>query len=111
MEAPQPIKIGKKNAPDYFGKQFGCYLILPELQKDKFGLWHVKVKCLECGCERFIKPSTLWKRTTCTCEIDMKRSVAQLNKPHQTRKKKMFLDDLSEIWPTVIEAGRQARER
>ena len=111
VEANKPIKIGKKNAHLYFGKTFGCYLVLPVLEKDKFGLWRIKVRCLECGCERFIKPATLWKRNECTCETDMNRSTAQFTKNPQKRRPKLFLDDLADIWSSVVEAGRKARER
>lgn len=112
MEVRKKVLIGKKNAHLYFGTTFGSYLVLPELKKGNSGEWLIKIRCLECGEERFAKPGHLWKRGKCTCDVDRRRTAHVRGIP-QTKKKvtaKPF-DALTEIWPKVIKAGWDAVEK
>lgn len=111
------INIGKKNAHEYYFKKFGSYLVLPELKKGNSGEWLIKIRCLECGEERFFKPSSLWKRGKCTCVADRKRIAgiraaqekATPQAPKPKAKKPVPFKDLTEIWPSVIRAGRNVK--
>ena len=111
MEVRKKVLIGKKNAPQYFGKTFGSYLVLPELKQGTSGEWLIKIRCLECGEERFFKPGHLWKRGKCTCDVDRRRTAHVRGVPSPRRKVKVKpFDDLTEIWPKVIKAGWDAME-
>ena len=106
----RPIRIGKKNAHQYFGQIFGSYVVLPELKQGNSGEWLIKIRCLECGTERFFKPSSLWKRGKCTCASDERRKLAKKGVAKREPAKKYSFDGLSMVWPNVIRAGKTAME-
>ena len=104
------INIGKKNAHEYFGHIFGSYVVLPELTQGNSGEWLIKIRCLECGTERFFKPSSLWKRGKCTCKADERRKQAMKVQPKREPAKRYCFDELLKVWPSVIKAGQPALE-
>ena len=110
-------RITEKVLPSFFGQMFGSYLVLPETKRAHGGQWLVKIRCTECGRETWFKAVNLHKRRWCTCDQDLIRTKVLVEKAHPSYMAKMGrrtdkypLDDLAEIWPSVVKAGKEFKK-
>lgn len=85
----------------YTGKRFGSWIVGKEFfRKDRY--WHVDVHC-DCGKSHNVTVSALALHKGCSCEY--------LDRVYENKIRKYQKTDLEQIWPSVIEAGRQVMEK